>query len=106
MCRIKNKRAQIPANSLCADSAFITCIANDYGYKVFAKQIEDIGNANDVFAAITTIGKSCNILLVQLECKSNNITTIVFTGKETESLVFLADYVVSIPIENIVQNGG
>ena len=101
MGRMKIKRAPIPALSLCADSALITCIANDFGYeRIFSRQIEGIGNVNDVFVAITTSGKSRNILEALLECKSRNITSIVFTGKETESLIPLADYVVSIPIED------
>ena len=45
------------------DSSLLTCISNDYGYKhVFEKPIEAFGNAGDVLFAISSSGKSENII--------------------------------------------
>ena len=101
MGRLKNKRSPIQAISLCSDISLITCIANDYGYeRVFSRQIEGLGKANDVFVAFTTSGKSRNILEALTECKSLGICSIVFTGGNTENIKQLADYVVDVPYED------
>ncbi len=45
------------------DGAALTCLGNDYGYEqVFAKQIEFHGRAGDVLIAISSSGRSANIL--------------------------------------------
>lgn len=99
MGRLKNKRSPIQAISLCADISLITCIANDFGYeRIFSRQVEGLGNANDVFIAFTTSGKSRNIIEALLECKTQNICSIVFTGSETDTLKRLADHIVSVPL--------
>lgn len=101
MGRLKKRRSPICAISLCADISLTTCIANDFGYeRVFSRQIEGLGNENDVFIAFTTSGKSRNIIEALHECKQQGITTIVFTGEKTESLCQLADYIVDTPNED------
>ncbi len=101
MGRFKNKRSPIQAISLCSDISLITCIANDFGYeRVFSRQIEGLGKANDVFVAFTTSGKSRNIVEALQECKSLGICTIVFTGKNTDNIKQLADYVIDVQYEN------
>src|SRR5262245_53987539 len=45
------------------DASVLTCLGNDYGYEhVFSKQIEWHGQAGDVLIAISSSGKSPNIL--------------------------------------------
>ena len=101
MGRLKKRRSPICAISLCADISLTTCIANDFGYeRVFSRQIEGLGNVNDVFIAFTTSGKSRNIIEALLECKQQGITTIVFTGEKTDSLCQLADYIIDTPNED------
>jgi D-sedoheptulose 7-phosphate isomerase len=50
--------------SLCFnDPTLLTCISNDYGYdQVFAKPVEFFGKPADVLTAISSSGKSMNIL--------------------------------------------
>lgn len=46
------------------DSSVLTCIGNDYGYKhVFEKPIEMFADEGDILIAISSSGKSENILL-------------------------------------------
>lgn len=100
MGRLKNKRSPIRAISLCSDISLVTCIANDFGYeRIFSRQIEGLGNTNDIFVAFTTSGTSRNILEALLECKSRGVFSIVFTGRNADSVNRLADYVVSIPFD-------
>ena len=61
--RFKLDRRAFPAISLNTDTSAITAIANDYDYsKVFSRQIEGIGNKGDLLFAISTSGKSKNVI--------------------------------------------
>lgn len=64
-----------------ANSSAISAIGNDYGYEnVFAREIQAIATSNDVLIAITTSGKSVNILRGISEAKKQGIYTVVLTG--------------------------
>lgn len=76
----KNRRA-LAAIALC-DSTVLTCAGNDFGYdRVFARQIEALGNPGDIFIAMTTSGNSPNILLAIEEARQRQMTTVGFLGK-------------------------
>lgn len=101
MGRLKTKRSPIQAISLSSDISIITCIANDYGYeRIFSRQLEGIGNANDVFIAFTTSGLSRNIIEALLECKSLGIYSIVFTGSNPGKIKELANSIIDIPYDD------
>ena len=56
-------RRPLPAISITTNTSNITSIGNDFSYDlIFSKQIDAIGNKGDVLFAITTSGKSKNIL--------------------------------------------
>ena len=45
------------------DPAVMTCLANDFGYEqVFSKQLDLVADAGDILVAISSSGKSQNIL--------------------------------------------
>ena len=101
MGRYKQRRSPIQAISLCSDISLVTCLANDYGYeRIFSKQIEGLGEKDDIFVAFTTSGKSRNILEALCECKARSICSIVFTGATTDSVNRLADIVIPVPVED------
>src|SRR3954454_7593076 len=61
--RFVNDRAPLAAIALTTDTSALTAIGNDYGFdKIFARQIEALGRKGDVFIAISTSGKSKNVL--------------------------------------------
>jgi D-sedoheptulose 7-phosphate isomerase len=61
--RFNYDRPGLPAFSLSTDTSVLTAIGNDYGYeRLFARQIEAVGSAGDVFIGISTSGRSPNIL--------------------------------------------
>ena len=63
--RPKINRQSIPAISLTLDSTFLTACGNDYGFEnIFSRAISGLGNKNDILFAISTSGKSKNILKV------------------------------------------
>jgi len=59
------------------DPCFLTCMANDFGYEnVFAKQILPVAERGDILAAISSSGKSMNILKgVEVEADKCHIIT-------------------------------
>jgi D-sedoheptulose 7-phosphate isomerase len=75
------KRKGLPAIALTTDSSAITARANDYGYEdIFARQVEALGQENDILIAITTSGKSKNIIEAIRKAKSQGLKVITFTG--------------------------
>ena len=79
--RFEIERKSLPAVSLNSDTATLTSIANDYGYKyVFSKQINAIGDTNDILMVFTTSGNSENILEAIAAAKSKNISVLLLSG--------------------------
>ena len=71
------------AISLSTDTSAITAIANDYGYEhIFSRQLNAIASPNDLFIAITTSGKSRNILEALNEANKLGLATCSMTGSQ------------------------
>jgi len=63
------------------DISLLTCISNDYGYKhVFEKPIEMFAEPQDVLIAISSSGRSENILLATKAAKAKGIKAITLSG--------------------------
>jgi phosphoheptose isomerase len=61
--RYLEERRALPGVALASDPSVVTCLANDYGYdRVFARQVEALGRPGDMLVAITTSGRSPNVL--------------------------------------------
>ena len=98
--RFKNNRRSLPSLSLNADTAAITCIANDFGYdEIFARQLEGLGKKGDVLVVLSTSGKSENILKVLQKAKGMGITSIALLGKGGGQAVALSDFAIVIESE-------
>ncbi|HEX4555786.1 MAG TPA: SIS domain-containing protein, partial [Xanthobacteraceae bacterium] len=81
LSRLRFDRQPLPAIALTTDSSVLTAIANDYGYEqVFARQLRGLGRKGDVFIAISTSGKSPNVLAALRAAREIGVTTIGFTG--------------------------
>jgi D-sedoheptulose 7-phosphate isomerase len=79
--RYRSDRRPYPVVALTADSAVLTCIANDYGYEqVFARQIEALGRPGDVLVAFSTSGNSANILAACRQAKEQGLMVVGFSG--------------------------
>jgi len=63
------------------DGALLTCLANDFGYEeAFAEALRLHADAGDVLIAISSSGKSPNILHAVLEARKLGVFTITFSG--------------------------
>ena len=96
--RFKRERAAYPMLSLTVDTSIITAIANDYSYHdVFARQVEALGQSGDLFIAISTSGKSENLLRAARAAHERAMTVIAITGERRSPLGQRADLTIRAP---------
>jgi D-sedoheptulose 7-phosphate isomerase len=97
--RYVNDRRALPAIALSADTGIITAVANDYAYDyIFARQVEALGQAGDVLIAMSTSGRSPNVLRALSAAQEKNIKTALFTGEKVkQGAVPQADFVFIVP---------
>src|SRR5438477_1858405 len=82
LSRLDYDRAPAAALALTTDTSVLTAIGNDYGYdRVFERQILALGRSGDVFIAISTSGRSPNILRAIDAARERRIAVIGFTGR-------------------------
>lgn len=63
------------------DPAYITCFSNDFGYEqVFSRPIEIFAKPGDVLVAISSSGKSKNIINAVSSAAIKGCSTITFSG--------------------------
>lgn len=68
------------------DTSLLTCIGNDYGYPfVFEKPIEMFADPGDVLIAISSSGKSDNILNGVKMAKKKGLTAITMSGFKSDN---------------------
>lgn len=90
--RFRSNRRALPAVALTADSAALTCIANDFGYDhVFARQIAGLARPGDVMLCFSTSGNSGNIVEALRAAKAAGATSIALLGKDGGAARELAD---------------
>jgi len=90
--RYRDERAPLSAIALCAESAAVTAIGNDYGAKeVFARQVRAHGRPGDVLVALSTSGASPNVLAAVDAAAERGILTWALTGAPGNPLAARAD---------------
>ena len=100
--RCLKKRKAYPAIALTGNSSLITALANDYGFEnIFYRQIESIGEKGDILFAITTSGKSKNILNILQLAKKKGIKVILLTSMKAKNLKNKVDLIIPVPSERV-----
>ncbi|MFK7988485.1 MAG: SIS domain-containing protein [Sandaracinaceae bacterium] len=96
--RMGRERRSLPAVALTADAAIVTCIGNDYGFdQVFARQVEGLGQPDDVLVGITTSGTSKNVLAALDVGREKGLATVVLTGRGGDPSLEAADHLIRVP---------
>jgi D-sedoheptulose 7-phosphate isomerase len=96
--RFVSERRPLAALALSTDTSALTCIANDYGFEeVFRRQLLALGQAGDVLLAISTSGKSPNVVRAAEAARSLNVRTIGLLGCGGGSLAALCDTAIIVP---------
>lgn len=96
--KLARDRAPLAAEALTVDSSILTAIGNDYGFDLlFARQLAGKITSKDVFLGITTSGKSPNIIKALELCRTVNVPSIVFCGRDGGDVKRLADFCIIAP---------
>jgi D-sedoheptulose 7-phosphate isomerase len=91
--RFKNNRNPLPSISLNSDSTAITCIANDFGYdQIYSRQLDGLAKPGDLLVALSTSGKSENIVNVLKMARSKGVTSISLLGKGGGTALEISDH--------------
>jgi phosphoheptose isomerase len=90
--RYRDDRAPFSAIALCAESAAVTAIGNDYGSEeVFARQVRAHGRPGDVVVLLSTSGRSPNVLAAADAAAECGLVTWALTGAPGNPLAQRAD---------------
>jgi D-sedoheptulose 7-phosphate isomerase len=96
--RFTKERRGMAAIALTTDTSVLTSVANDYGFeRVFARQIEGLGKTGDVVLAISTSGRSPNVIAGLAAARQGGLRTIALTGGDGGALGAAADIHVNVP---------
>jgi D-sedoheptulose 7-phosphate isomerase len=99
--RYKKDRPAYAAIALTTDTSALTAIGNDYGFEqVFARQVEGLGKRGDVLLALTTSGRSPNILAALKAARQQGLVTIGFTGAKGTALGASCDHLLLAPSDD------
>jgi D-sedoheptulose 7-phosphate isomerase len=91
-------RRAVAALALTADGAVMTAAANDLGVKaIFARQVEAFGKPGGVAVAITTSGRSPNVIEALKTANACGMVTIALTGRDGGDAGTLAKVHVNVP---------
>lgn len=99
--RYKLDRPAYAAIALTTDTSALTAIANDYGYEqVFSRQVEGLGRRGDVLLALSTSGRSANILAALRTAREHGLVTVGFTGPKGEAMRAFCDHLLVAPSDD------
>ena len=99
--RYKKERSGWAAMALTTDTSALTSIANDYGFEqIFTRQIEALGQKSDVLIALSTSGRSQNILNALRLARARGLVTIGCTGLKGEVMRDSCDHLLVSPSDD------
>ena len=102
--RYRGDRAAIAAIALTTDGSALTAGGNDLGFdRVFARQIEALGRPGDVAIAMSTSGKSPNVIAGLKQAKAMGLVTAAFGGAGGGEMAGLADHLLAVPSATVAR---
>jgi D-sedoheptulose 7-phosphate isomerase len=99
LSRLNFDRNPLPAIALTVDTSVLTAVGNDYGFdRVFERQVRGLGKPGDIFIAISTSGRSPNVVAALKAAREGGLTTVGFTGTAANGAMQpLCDYCLAAP---------
>lgn len=96
--RFRRHRLALPALALTTDTSILTAAGNDYGFEhIFARQVEAWGRPGDALIAISTSGRSANVLAAVAVARRLGLFVIGLTGSSPSPLREQADVALAVP---------
>lgn len=98
--RFQKERQGLPAIALTVDTSILTAVGNDYGFdRVFARQVEALGQKGDVLVGISTSGNSPNVVKAVELAKGKGIYCVGMTATGGGILAEICDECISVPAQ-------
>jgi D-sedoheptulose 7-phosphate isomerase len=92
----------IRVNALSANSAVITCLANDIGYdRIYSEQLSVMGNPGDLLIALSGSGNSPNIITALEQAKTMKIKSYAILGFTGGRCKELADVPIHFAVDDM-----
>jgi D-sedoheptulose 7-phosphate isomerase len=93
--------SHIKTHSLTANVATLSAIANDFGFsEIFSRQLEFLSSNNDLLIAVSSSGKSENIIQAVSKAKGLGMLTIGLTGFDGGKVMQMVDVSLHVPASN------
>jgi D-sedoheptulose 7-phosphate isomerase len=91
-------RPGLPALALTVNTSVLTAAANDYGFEqIFSRQIESLVERGDILVAISTSGKSPNIVRGVEAGARRGALRVALTGETGGALADKVDLLLNVP---------
>jgi D-sedoheptulose 7-phosphate isomerase len=98
LVRFVADRRPLPAIALTTDTSVLTAVGNDYGFEhLFERQVRGLGRAGDVFLAISTSGRSANVIRALSAARDIGLVPIGFSGAQETEMRGLCRYFLAAP---------
>ncbi|MEO8069849.1 MAG: SIS domain-containing protein, partial [Acidobacteriota bacterium] len=95
--RFRRDRRPLAAMAI-NDPGHMTCVANDIGFdEVFARGVEAHGRRGDTLLAISTSGRSANVIKAATRARESGMVVVAVTGKRGSLLAEIADIEICTP---------
>jgi D-sedoheptulose 7-phosphate isomerase len=99
--RFQRERRSLAAQSLAADAAAVTCIANDYSFEeIFERQVHAFVREGDMTVAFSTSGRSPNVVRGLAAAREAGATTVLFGGGDGGPAAEHADFALLVPSDS------
>ena len=94
-------RPSLPAIALTVNTSSLTAIGNDYSFsEIFSKQLEGLGNKDDIAVGISTGGNSENVIKALKLAKRKGLIAVGLTGKSGGKMKKVVDLCLCVPSDN------
>lgn len=98
--RLMFDRAPLPAIALTVDGSVMTATGNDYGYEhVFERQVRALARPGDAFLAISTSGRSPNVLRALEAAREHRAACLGFAGRGGGGMAERCDLIFHAPAD-------
>lgn len=98
--RFQKERQGLPAIALTVDTSILTAVGNDYGFdRVFARQVEALGQAGDVLVGISTSGNSPNVVQTIELAQAKGMYCVGMTAAGGGKMKQICDECIAVPAQ-------
>jgi D-sedoheptulose 7-phosphate isomerase len=96
--RLRTERPGLAALALTTNPSVLTAAGNDYGFeRIFSRQIESLVAKQDILVALSTSGKSANIIRGVEAGRARRAFLVAFTGETGGQLASKVDLLLNVP---------